>query len=494
MEKKIENLIENKDYRSISEIIGNQTINFNIIDLLSYDDFIQIIDTDKVEEIISFKNYGDLKKILSQINEVDLANILENLSDENLLLVFRLLPKELASNTFVEFDPETQTKLINKLTDTELTNVLDELFIDDMADIIEEMPANVVKRILKQSDKDTRQILNEILKYPKDSAGSIMTVEFVNLKPSMTVSQAFEKIKKTAIDKETVYTCYVTDNTRSLLGYVSVRQLLIADTNTTIENIMNENVISAHTTDDKEEVARKFANYGFMALPVIDKEDKLVGIITVDDAIDVIDEETDEDISKMAAVTPSDKPYLKTSIWEIWKNRVPWLLLLMISSTFTALIINNYESQLTAISSVLFACVPMIMGTGGNAGSQVSVTIIRSLAVNELTTKDLFKAIWKELRASILLGITLGLACFVKLIVLDNMIFQITDYTAIRCLVISIALVVTIIVAKLVGCILPLIAKKCHLDPAVVANPFITTIIDVVSLIVYCSLAVTILA
>ncbi len=494
MEKKIENLIEEKNYKGIADLIGNTSINYDIIDELSHDELIQVITEEKVEELILTKNYSGLKNILSCINELDLAIILEKLSDEHLLIVFRLLPKTLASDTFVEFDTDTQEKLINKLTDKELTLVLDELFIDDMADIIEEMPANVVKRILSHSDSNTRQILNDILKYPKDSAGSIMTVEFVNLRPIMTVSEAFQKIRKTAIDKETIYTCYVTDPTNKLLGYVSVRQLLVADNDTTIENIMNENVIYSHTLDDKEEVSRKISNYGFMAIPIVDEEERLVGIVTVDDAIDVIDEETDEDISKMAAITPSSKPYLKTSIWEIWKNRVPWLLLLMVSSTFTALIINNYESQLSAISSVLFACVPMIMGTGGNAGSQVSVTIIRSLAVNELTTKDLFKAVWKELRVSILLGITLGIACFAKLLLLDNLLFQISDYTPIRCLIISIALTLTIIIAKLVGCVLPLFAKKLHLDPAVVANPFITTIIDVVSLVVYCSLAVSILA
>ena len=407
--------------------------------------------------------------------------------------MFRLLPKDLAAETFVELDTQQQQALISRLNNVELRAVMEELFVDDMVDILEEMPANVVKRMLAQSDETTRAYVNEILNYPKDSAGSIMTVEFVSLAPTMTVDDAYEKIRTTAIDKETIYTCYVVDEHKRLIGIVTAKDLLLAQKTDIIGEIMESNIVYAHTTEDREAVARMLTEYGFLAIPVVDDEMRLVGIVTIDDAIDVLKEETTEDISKMAAVAPSTKPYLKTGVWTIWRNRIPWLLVLMISATFTGLILNKFEHKLALISSVLFACVPMIMDTGGNAGSQASVTVIRALALGELNTKDLLRVVWKEMRASILLGISLSIACFAKLMLIDNLLFGYKDYTVFTCVVVSLALMCTVIIAKLVGCILPMLAKKMKLDPAVVASPFITTIVDALALILYCSLAVGLL-
>ena len=367
---------------------------------------------------------------------------------------------------------------------------MDELFLDDTVDLIEEMPASVVKRVLAQSDRETRAYINEILKYPKDSAGSIMTIEFVSLRPAMTVEEAFERIRKTAIDKETIYTCYVVDTTNKLLGLVTAKDLMLAQKTACIEDIMNENIIYANTEDDKEYVARTISDYGFLALPIVDRESRLVGIVTVDDAMTVLQEENTEDIAKMAAMSPTDKPYLKTKVFTLFKNRVLWLLILMLGATFTGMILNSYEAQL---STCLVACVPMIMGTGGNSGSQASVTVIRSLSIGEIETKDVGKVIWKELRTAILLGIVLAIACFIKLILLDGMLLGLEGYTWQVSLVVSLALLCTVIVAKLVGAILPIIAKVCHLDPAVVANPFITTIVDAVSVILFCYLSIAIL-
>ena len=425
------------------------------------------------------------------MNAIDLAEVFEETEkDTDLLILFRILPKDLASETFVEMDSDVKERLIHKLTDRELRAVLDELFLDDTVDLIEEMPASVVKRVLAQSDSETRAYINDILKYPKDSAGSIMTIEFVSLRPTMTVEDAFERIRRTAIDKETIYTCYVVDETKKLIGLVTAKDLMLAPKTAFISDIMEENVIYAHTEDDKEEVARKISDYGFLALPVVDREMRLVGIVTIDDAIDVLEEETDEDIAKMAAMATSDKPYLKTGVFSLWKNRVLWLLILMLGATFTGLILNTYEARLEVY---LVACIPMIMGTGGNSGSQASVTVIRALSLGEVETRDVFKVIWKELRTALLLGATLAVACFAKLIFLDGMLLQMEGYTWLVSLVVSLALFATVIVAKLVGAILPILAKLCRLDPAVVANPFITTIVDAVSVILFCYLSIGIL-
>ncbi len=446
---------------------------------------------EEAHALLAARNYALLKPLLAQMNGIDLAKIFEETDeDKELLILFRVLPKDLAAETFVEMDGDVKERLLSKLTDNELKEVLDELFLDDTVDFIEEMPASVVKRILAQSDSQTRAYINQILQYPKDSAGSIMTIEYVALRSHVTVEEAFERIRRTAIDKETIYTCYVVDNTNTLLGMVTAKDLMLASTTALIGDIMEENVLYATTTDDREEVAQTISAYGFLALPVVDKEKRLVGIVTVDDAIDVLQEENTEDIAKMAAMTPTDKPYLKTGVFTLFKNRVLWLLILMLGATFTGMILNGYEAQL---STCLVACVPMIMGTGGNSGSQASVTVIRALSLGEIGTKDVGKVLWKELRTALLLGITLAAACFLKLLLLDGMLLGFDGYTPLVCLVVSLALLGSVILAKLVGAALPVLAKVCHLDPAVVANPFITTIVDTVSVVLFCYLSIGIL-
>ncbi len=474
-----------------------------VMEELSVDDTVDIIEempealvrriaeSEEILKLLEERNFSVLKPLLASMNATDLAKVFEETqNDGERLILFRILPKDLAAETFVEMDTDVAHHLINKLTDKELKAVVDKLFLDDTVDLIEEMPSSVVKRMLAQSDKETRDYINEFLKYPKESAGSIMTIEFVSLRPDMTVETAFERIRRIAIDKETIYTCYVIDATNKLLGLVTAKDLMLAQKQQTIAEIMNENVIYAHTEDDREHVARMISEYGFLALPIVDREMRLVGIVTVDDAMDVLQEENSEDIAKMAAMAPTDRPYLKTGVFSLWKNRVLWLLILMLGSTFTSLILNSYEAML---STCLVACVPMIMGTGGNSGSQASVTVIRSLSLGEIEVKDLGKVVWKELRASILLGFTLAIACFLKLILLDGMLLGVEGYTPLVCLVVSFALFCTVIVAKLVGAALPILAKICRLDPAVVANPFITTIVDAVSVIVFCYLSIAIL-
>ena len=470
-----------------------------VMDEVSADDTMEIIEEmpeelvrriaelDDIMLLLKDRNYAVLKPLLASMNAIDLAEVFEETENDNeLLILFRILPKDLAAETFVEMDADVTERLINKLSDRELRAVMDELFLDDTVDIIEEMPANVVKRVLAQSDSETRASINELLKYPKDSAGSIMTIEFVSLRPIMTVEEAFERIRRTAIDKETIYTCYVIDPTNKLLGLVTAKDLMLAPKTALIEDIMNDNVIYAYTEEDKENVARTISDYGFLALPIVDREMRLVGIVTVDDAMDVIEEENTEDIAKMAAITPTDRPYLKTSVFTLWKTRVLWLIILMLGSTFTSIILNSYEAMLT---TCLVACVPMIMGTGGNSGAQASVTVIRALSIGEVESRDVGRVIWKELRTSFFLGLTLAAACFVKLIVLDGMILGVSGYTWQVSLVISLALLCAVIAAKLVGAILPIVAKVCHLDPAVVANPFITTIVDTVSVLLLCALS-----
>ena len=435
--------------------------------------------------MLNEKKLRSIKSILEEEMPQDVAALLEDLPDKDMPVIFRLLNKEQAAETFVEMSTDSQEMLINVFSDSELKAIFDEMFVDDTVDIIEEMPASVVKRIINQSDAETRNQINQILQYPKDSAGTIMTVEYVSLKKSWTVKQCFDRIRKTALDKETVYTCYVTDEKRHLTGCVTLKDLLLHDDGTKIEDIMETDVLSAETTDDKEDVALQISKYDLSAMPVVDKENRMVGIITVDDVLDVIEQEATEDIAKMAAITPSNDAYFEQSVWQIWKNRIPWLLLLMVSATFTGLIINAYEATLSAL---LFACVPMIMGTGGNAGSQASVTITRSLAINEISPRDAFKVLWKELRVSLSLGLVLAAACFAKLYLLDGLAFG-NEYTWQICLTVSIALFVTIVIAKLIGCLMPILAKLCKLDPAVVASPFITTIVDILSLVIYCLIA-----
>lgn len=445
-----------------------------------------------INKLLDDKKYKTLRDILTTMNAYDIACLFGDIHDSKVQILFRMLPKELAADVFVEMDEDTQEFLIKGFSDSELKDVVDELAADDAVDIIEEMPANVVKRILRQADAETRKQINELLKYPDDSAGSIMTTEFVNLRPSMTVDQAILRIRRTGIDKETIYTCYVTRDDSTLAGVITIKDILLADEDDIIENLMEENVISVGTLDDQEQVAQIIRNYDFLAVPVVDTENRLVGIVTFDDAVDVMEEETTEDIQKMAAITSSDKPYTKIGVVETWWHRIPWLLLLMISATFTGIIISSFEHKLEGLI-ILTAYIPMLMGTGGNAGSQSSVTVIRALSLEEIEFKDILWVIFKECRVSIICGITLAVVNFVKMILVDNMLFQNPAVTPMVSLVVSLTTLVVVVVAKIVGCSLPMIAKKVGMDPAVMASPFITTIVDAVSLLVYFAIATQIL-
>ena len=440
---------------------------------------------DKIVEILDYleeKKFTLLKPLLAELEPVDLAEIFSELDETDLPIIFRLLPKELAAETFVEMNSAQQELLIRSFSDKELKLIIDDLFVDDTVDIIEEMPANVVRRILQQADSETRKEINEILKYPKDSAGSIMTTECISLRLHMTVRQCFDKIRKEAIDKETIYTCYVTDDQKTLLGTVTVKDLFLHAYEEKVEKFMDTNCIFVDTHQDKEEVAHLLSKYDLLSVPVVDQENRLVGIVTVDDALDVITDEATEDISYINSVTPSDKPYLDTNVFKIYLHRIPWLLILMVSATFTGLILNSYEAML---STLLVACVPMVMGTGGNAGSQASVTVIRGMALDEIRPRDIGKVIWKELRVSVLVAISVGIVCFAKLQLIDRLIFG-YQYTLLYSLAVGLAIAFAVIVAKIVGCCVPIFAKAIHIDPAVFANPFITTITDVLSLLLFC--------
>ena len=432
-------------------------------------------------KLLEEKNYSELKELLVEMNPADISSIFEEIANEKIPLLFRLLPKVLAAETFVEMEADAQELLITGFSDNELKEVLDELYLDDTVDIVEEMPANVVKRILLNSDSDTRKMINEILKYPDDSAGSIMTIEYVSLRPGMTVEEAIKRIRRTGIDKETIYTCYVTDDNRFLQGSVTIKSLLLAEETEEIADLMDRKCISVHTLEDKEEVANKFNKYDLLAIPVVDDENRLVGIVTFDDAIDVMQDEATEDIKKMAAIIPSDKSYFKTTVFETWKARMPWLLLLMISATFTGMIITSFENAL-ATCTILTAYIPMLMDTGGNSGGQASVTIIRALSLGEVEFKDILKVVWKEFRVSLACGITLTACNFVKLLVFDRVEIIIAA-------VICITLLMTVIIAKVIGCALPILTKKIGFDPAVMASPFITTIVDAISLLIYFKVA-----
>ena len=438
--------------------------------------------------LLEQKKYSTLKDILVTMNPSDVAELFEEIADERLPRLFRLLPKELAAETFVEMQPEEQELLIRGFSDAELRDVIEELYVDDAVDLVEEMPANVVKRILAQADPEMRKEINDLLRYPENSAGSIMTTEYVSLRPQMTVIQAIERIRKTGVDKETIYTCYVTEG-RKLLGTVSVKDLLLtADDSLPVSRIMDEHVISVSTLTDQEEVAQTLSKYNFLALPVVDNDGLMVGIITFDDAIDVLVEETTEDIEKMAGMLPSEKTYLRSTSWDLFKHRIPWLALLMVSATFTGMIITGFESALAA-QVVLTAFIPMLMDTGGNSGSQASVTIIRALSLGELDFADTPKVIWKEIKTAVLCGVALATLCFVKIMLVDRMLLGNRDITTITALVVCFTLVVTVLITKLVGCTLPLAAKKVGFDPAVMASPFITTIVDALSLLVYFGIA-----
>ena len=431
------------------------------------------------------KKYASLRDLMQTLYPADIATILSDMPPKLMPAIFRLLPKDLAAETFVEMESDVKENLIRSFSDTELKAVIDEMYMDDAVDLIEEMPANMVRRILAQADADTRKQINEILKYKDDSAGSVMTTEFVALTPDMTAADAINEIRSTGVDKETINTCYVLDAKYHLLGTVTIRTLILAKPNDTCESLMTANAISVNTQDDQETAVQTMSKYNFTSLPVVDAENRMVGIITVDDALDIMEEEATEDIAKMAAITPSDKPYLRTGVFETWKNRIPWLLLLMVSGTFTGIVITQFEDALKLVP-VLFASVPMLMDTGGNSGSQASVSVIRALSLGELEFSDIFRVIWKEFRVSFLCGLALSVANYGRLMLLEKV-------TPLQGLTICLTMLCTVVIAKFVGCTLPLLAKKARLDPAVMASPFITTIVDVLSLLIYFSFATMIL-
>ena len=435
-----------------------------------------------ISAMIESKKYAQIKERLAEIPAVDIAEIFNEVESKYHAIILRLLSKETAADVFVELDTDTQKALIESFTDRELATILEEMYLDDTVDIIEEMPAAVVKRIIKFSTKEEREMINRLLLFDKETAGAIMTTEYVRLIPDMTVSEALQHIKSVAIDKETIYTCYVTDKKRHLLGIVTAKDLLLNDHDVTLDAIMEENVVFARTSDDKEEVALLFDRYGFLAIPVVDSECRLVGIVTVDDAMDVMREETEEDFAIMAGMSPTETTYLKTSSFEFLKARLPWLLLLMFSATISSAILNIFED---ALSAALVLFVPMIMGTGGNSGGQSSVTVIRSLSLGELEFKDIFKVMYKELTVGIMAGLSVGVATFLKVVLIDRLLLGNPDVSVLVALAVAVSLALTIVFAKLIGAALPILAKKLGFDPAVMASPFITTLVDAASLLIY---------
>ena len=445
-----------------------------------------------LQTLLADKKYSTIRDILVTMNPADIAAVFSGVERDKLPLLFRLLPKELAAESFVEMESEEQEALIRGISDSELRQVMDELYVDDAVDIVEEMPANVVQRILAQSDPQMRREINEILQYPENSAGSVMTTEYVKLSPGMTVGDAILRIRRTGVDKETIYTCYVLEN-RMLVGTVSVKSLLLAPNDLqTIDSIMESNLITVTTHTDQEEVAQMMSKYNLLAIPVVDGDNRMVGIVTFDDAMDVMEDEATEDMEIMAGMTPSDKTYLRSSPFDLFKHRIPWLALLMVSATFTGLIISSFEEKLAALVA-LTAFIPMLMDTGGNSGSQSSVTIIRALSLNELEFRDLPKVIWKEVRTAVLCGVVLAVLCFAKVILVDRLLLKTEGVDAMVALVICLTMAVTVVCAKVVGCTLPMLAKKMGFDPAVMASPFITTIVDALSLLVYFGIATALL-
>ena len=440
---------------------------------------------EELENLLKTKQYSELRARMKEMNAADIADIMDDLENEDSLKMFRILPKDIAADVFADLELDDQQYIITSLSDKEASSIIDNLYADDATDLLEEMPANVVKKILANAHPDTRKDINHLLRYADDSAGSLMTVEFVDLRFKMTVAEAIVRIRRIGLDKETCNTCYVVDDQRVLLGTVALRYLLIMDENAVIGDIMNKNVISINTATDQEEVAQTFQKYDFTAMPVVDNENRMVGIITIDDVVDILQEEATEDIEKMAAILPSDKPYFKTGVLETWKNRIPWLLFLMISATFTGAIITRYESALAAYV-VLTAYIPMLMDTSGNAGSQASVSIIRGISLGEIEFKELPRALWKEIRVAILCGATLAAANFLKLLLLDHLAIPVAG-------VICLTLVIVVLFAKAIGCTLPLLAERLGFDPAVMASPLITTIVDAVALMTYFAIATRVL-
>lgn len=439
----------------------------------------------ELTELIETKQYTRLRQELSDLNDADIAAFLEELEEEDMLKIFRILPKSLAADVFSYLPIDYQQSVITSLSDREAANIINNLMADDATDLLEEMPANIVKRLLANANSETRRDINHLLRYPEDSAGSIMTVEYVDLKENITVEQAIERIRKVGVDSETINICYVLDSKRTLVGTVALRYLLLSDPEAIIGDIMHENVISLHTLMDQEEVARQFQKYDFTSMPVVDNENRLVGIVTVDDVVDIMQEEATEDMEKMAAIVPTDKPYMKTGVFETWGKRIPWLLLLMVSATFTGKIITSFEDALSACV-ILTAYIPMLMDTGGNAGGQASVTIIRGLSLNEIEFSDMAKVVWKEIRVAFICGLTLVVANFAKLLLFDKVEISVA-------VVICLTLLATVTIAKTIGCMLPMIAKKIGFDPAVMASPFITTIVDACSLLIYFQIATSVM-
>jgi len=439
-------------------------------------------ETKELLTLIAEKRYREFRSIISEIPAVDIARMLDDVPEESINIFYRLLPKEAAADVFIEMDSEVQEHLISLFTDNELSEMLEELYLDDTVDIIEEMPANVVKRILRNSSRENRSIINQLLHYPKDSAGTIMTTEYVRFTKDQTVEQALTHIRRVAIDKETIYNCYVTDKDRCLIGLVTAKALMLSSPDTVLEDIMEDSVIFVSTTDDKEEVALKFNKYGFIALPVVDNEGRLVGIVTVDDAIDVLKEEADEDFAKIAAITPDDTPYVRQSAFNLFKARIPWLLFLMISATISGAILGFFEGTLLPVLTIFL---PMLMGTGGNSGSQSSVTAIRALGSGEMTGRDLPRIFFKELRVGIMCGALLAVVSFGKIMLIDRWLLGNEAVTVTVAIAVSVTLAAIIVASKLVGCTLPVAAKAIGLDPAVMASPLITTLVDVLALLVY---------
>ena len=440
---------------------------------------------EEILKLISEQRLNDLRKCLEAINSADFPSLFEELEEDKVLIIYRVLSKEKAADVFSELEPDMQEKLINCLTDTELKRVIDELFFDDEVDLIEEMPSNVVKRILKTVKPEDRKVINELLAYPDETAGTIMTTEFIDLKENMTVSDAFEKIRKIGLDKETIYTCYVLTIDRKIIGVLDVKDLLIAKTTDLIKDIMNPNVITVSTLADQEEVAKMFDKYNFLAIPVVDKEQRLVGIVTIDDAIDVLQEEIQEDFEKMAAVIPNDESYFKTSVFKHARNRIVWLILLMLTSIITGGILNNYESAFVSLP-ILVSFVPLLMDTGGNCGSQTSTLVIRGFSQDEIKLKDFLKVWWKEIRVALIVGIALALVNTIRILLQYGL-----DQGKLA-LVVGLTLILVVMLAKSLGCILPMLAKKLKLDPAIMASPLITTVVDSCSVFVYFKLAVLI--
>ena len=442
------------------------------------------MELEEIKELLEQKKFNELKNKLKEMKSADISALLDELDKESVIKVFRILSKEKAGMTFSYMESDRREKLIQDLTDAELKSVMDELFMDDTVDLIEEMPSNIVPKILKAVSKADRKVINELLKYPEDSAGSMMTTEFIDLKENMTVEDALQRIRDIGTDSETIHTCYVLNSNRVLQGIINIKDILLADKNTVIKDIMETNIISVNTTDDQEDVAKMFDKYDFYALPVVDTENRLVGIITVDDAINVLREEISEDFEKMAAIQPNEEGYFETSVFKHAKNRILWLLILMLSSAITGGIITEYENAFAAVP-LLVAFIPMIMGTGGNCGSQSSTLIIRGLATDEIKLKDIFKVLWKEIRVSVIVGIVLAIVNGIRIMI------QYKDLQL--AIVIGLTLIGTVTLAKMLGCLLPLLAKKLKLDPAIMAAPLITTLVDIFSILVYFQIATAIM-